>query len=119
MTESAAALTSNGFLPAGMLRVPESSRENLDRLAEGSASRHSGAANMHRIALVSGDVQWMGLSIPADDLRFVQQRELSTREIARIFGVPVWMIGGSSGDSMTYSNAETQALTFAVHSLRP
>ena len=34
-----------------------------------------------------------GGSLPADDMQFVQQRELSTREIARIFGVPVWMAG--------------------------
>jgi HK97 family phage portal protein len=51
-------------------------------------------------------------------MQFVQQRELSTREITRIFGVPVWMINGSSGDSLTYSNAESQRLMFAIHSLR-
>jgi hypothetical protein len=103
MSESAAALTDNGFLPAGILTVPQSSRENLDSLAEGLAAKHGGARNMHRVAVVSGQVTFTGLSLPADDLQFVQQRELSTREVARIFGVPVWMIGGSTGDSLTYS----------------
>jgi phage portal protein BeeE len=29
------------------------------------------------------------------------------------------MVGASSGDSMTYSNTEQQALSFVTHSLRP
>jgi HK97 family phage portal protein len=119
MSESAAALTSNGFLPAGILKLPATSREHLKELKEGFEQRHGGARNMHRIALVTGDVQWTGLSIPADDLQFVEQRELSTREICRVFGVPPHLIGANSGDSLTYSNAEMQALQFATYSLRP
>ena len=120
MSESAAALTESGFLPAGIVTVPGGlSREAIDQLAEGLSSRHGGARNMHRVAVLSGQVNFTGLSIPADDMQFVQQRELSTREVARIFGVPVWMIGGSTGDSLTYSNAEQQQLLFVTHSLRP
>jgi HK97 family phage portal protein len=121
MSESAAALTENGFLPAGVLTIPGGglSKDELRNLADGLHAKHGGARNMHRVAVLSGNVSFTGLSLPADDLQFVQQRELSTREIARIFGVPVWMIGGSTGDSLTYSNAEQQQLLFAIHSLRP
>ena len=120
MSESATALTNNGFLPAGIVTVPGGlSREAIDQLADGLSSKHGGARNMHRVAVLSGQVNFTGLSLPADDLQFVQQRELSTREVARIFGVPVWMIGGSTGDSLTYSNAEQQQLLFVTHSLRP
>jgi HK97 family phage portal protein len=120
MPESAAALTENGFLPAGIVTVPGGlNADAIKRLADGLASKHGGARNMHRVAVLSGQVNFTGLSLPADDMQFVQQRELSTREIARVFGVPVWMINGSSGDSLTYSNAESQQLMFAIHSLRP
>jgi HK97 family phage portal protein len=120
MSESAAALTENGFLPAGIVTVPGGLNEqSIRQLADGLSSKHGGARNMHRVAVLSGAVNFTSMSLPADDLQFVQQRELSTREIARVFGVPVWMIGGSSGDSLTYSNAEQQQLLFAIHSLRP
>ncbi len=52
-------------------------------------------------------------------MQFVEQRHLSTAEVARIFRIPVWMIGGTSGDSMTYSNTESQALSFVTFTLRP
>jgi HK97 family phage portal protein len=120
MSESAAALTENGFLPAGLLTIPSGlGPQALQELAEGLNSRHGGASNMHKVAVLTGNVNFTSMSLPADDMQFVQQRELSTREIARIFGVPVWMIGGSTGDSLTYSNAEQQQLLFVTHSLRP
>jgi HK97 family phage portal protein len=119
MSESAAALTENGFLPAGIVTVPGGlSKQSIKKLSDGLAGKHGGARNMHRVAILSGNVNFTSMSLPADDLQFVQQRELSTREITRIFGVPVWMVNGSSGDSLTYSNAESQRLMFAIHSLR-
>jgi HK97 family phage portal protein len=93
--------------------------EELTRLRESLTERHSGARNAHRVAVLAGEASWQAMTLPADDMQFVQQRELSTREVCRIFGVPPWMIGGSTSDSLTYSNAESQQLMFAVHSLRP
>lgn len=40
----------------------------------------------------------------AADQEFLEQRKLSTVECCRIWGMPPWAIGASSGDSMTYSN---------------
>ena len=120
MSESAAALTANGFLPTGILTVPATGNQDaLTHLAEQISSRHGGAANQHKVAVLSGDVKFTAMSLAADDLQFAQQRELSTREICRIFGVPPWMIGAPTGDSLTYSNAEQQQLLFVTHSLRP
>ena len=74
---------------------------------------------MHKVAIISGQATFTGLSLPADDMQFVQQRELSTREIARVFGVPAHMIDGATGDSLTYANVEQQSLQFVTYSLRP
>jgi HK97 family phage portal protein len=68
---------------------------------------------------MTGEVEWVAMAGPLDDLQFVEQRKLSTAEIARIFRIPPWMIGAASGDSMTYSNVEQQQLAFVMHSLRP
>ena len=40
-------------------------------------------------------------------------------EVARIFRVPPWMIGADPGESLTYSNVESQSLSFVTYSLRP
>ena len=49
-----------------------------------------------------------------EDAQFVAQRELSTREIARIFRVPAVGHRWPSGDSMTYANVSEQAQAFAA-----
>ena len=40
--------------------------------------------------------------------QFLQQRELSAREVARIFRVPAWAIDAPTGDSLTYANVAEQ-----------
>lgn len=102
MGEFAEAFVRNSARPSGIHKLPAGSRqETFESVRERLEYGHGGATNAHRIAVLSGDVDWTALSVPADDMQFVQQQKLSTAEIARIFRVPPWMIGASSGDSMT------------------
>ncbi len=112
----------NGARPTGILRVPRfRDQVEEDAFAAEFSSNELGLRNAHKIAVVTGDepLDFTQMTGPLDDLQFVEQRHLSTAEIARIFRVPPWMVGASSGDSMTYSNTESQALAFVTHSLRP
>lgn len=117
----------HGARPSGILRVgaqttpqdPAEASGLMEAMATSAHESHGGARNAHKIAVVTGDVEFVAISGPLDDLQFVEQRRLSTAEIARCFRVPPWMIGADTGDSMTYSNTESQALAFVTHSLRP
>lgn len=120
LADHAAAFFVNGARPSGILQVPAHiDRPMLDELRDDLTRVHAGSQNAHKVAIVAGDMNWTAISGPMDDLQFVEQRHLSTAEIARVFRVPPWMVGTSSGDSMTYSNVEQQALSFVTHSLRP
>jgi HK97 family phage portal protein len=123
LAEHARAFFVNGARPSGILTVPVSSGgaddDVMQVLREELTGIHAGARNAHKVAIVGGELTWTALAGPMDDLQFVEQRRLSTAEIARIFRVPPWMVGASSGDSLTYSNTEQQALAFVTHSLRP
>ena len=119
LAEQAAMFFENGARPTGILKAPAGQDETLKRISEAWSMRHAGTRNAHRIAVISGEVEFTAITGPLDDLQFVEQRHLSTAEIARVFRVPPWMVGASSGDSMTYSNTESQALSFVTHSLRP
>ncbi len=111
----------NGARPSGILKVPSGAmnEEHVRQLEETLRSRHAGAANAHRIAIISGDADWVSLGGPLDDMEFVEQRRLSTAEICRVFKVPAWMVNATAGSDMTYSNSETHMLAFVMHSLRP
>lgn len=91
----------------------------LEQLAEAWSTRHRGVRNSSRIAILQGDVEFVPVQMTSADAQFIESRRLSSTEVARIFRVPAWMIGADSGDSMTYSNTESQALAFVQHSLRP
>jgi HK97 family phage portal protein len=118
--EFSEAFVRNGARPSGILKLAAgTNRDSMQWTEEIATAKHAGATNAHKIAVVRGDVEWTPMTGPLDDLQFVEQRRLSTAEVARIFRVPPWMIGAASGDSMTYSNTEQQALSFVTYSLRP
>lgn len=121
LAEHAATFFENDARPTGILKLQRFGDVDaqVEELRTGFETQHAGTANAHRIAVVAGDVDFEALSMPLDDAQFLQQRKLSAVEVARIFRVPPWMVGADSGESMTYSNVEQQALSFVTYSLRP
>jgi len=107
-----------GGRPDGILKTGGGSQDALKALRE--TWHQTRQKNKGRgIAVVSGEVSFEAITGPLDDLQFVQQRAMSTQEVCRVFRIPPWMVGASSGDSLTYSNTESQALAFVTFSLRP
>lgn len=119
LTEHAARLFQNDATPSGILRLGQGSPERLQAISDAWRERHAGTTNAHRVAVVTGEVNFEALSMPLADAQFLEQRKLSATEVARIFRVPPWIIGADAGSSMTYSNVEQQGLAFATYSLRP
>lgn len=119
LQKSARQFFAHGSKPSGVLTVPGGNRDAMDHLAQQWSARHGGVENMHRVAVLSGDVTFTPVGFTASDNEFLGQRELSTREVARIFRVPAWAIDGATGDSLTYSNALEQNRSLVTHSLRP
>jgi HK97 family phage portal protein len=63
------------------------------------------------------DINFM--SLPADDAGFVSSAKLNATQVATIYGIPPEMIGGETGNSLTYSTVELNQLNFAQLTLRP
>lgn len=117
---SAKAFTERGSRPSGILSVPSSTNpETVERAASTWGERHGGVSQMHKVAVLTGDVSFTPIAFSADDSQFLQQRELSAREVARIFRIPAWAIDAPTGDSLTYGNVLEQNRAFVTHSLRP
>lgn len=122
LEQYASALYGNATTPLGVLSVPSShpaQDDLMDNLREGIESRHQGPTKAGRVAVLSGEISWTPLSLSPSDAEFVASRHLSTQEVARLFRVPVHLIGGPTNESMTYSNVEMEAMDFARFSLSP
>jgi len=110
----------NSGRPSGILTLSSGANpEQLERLRSGFTVRHGGPAAAGHTAVMTGDVSYQSLSLSMQDAEFVAQRQLSTAEICRIFRIPTWMLSASSGDALTYSNVESQALAFVKFTLAP
>jgi HK97 family phage portal protein len=119
LQQSAKTFTEQGSRPSGVLTAPNGNEGALERIQAKWQERHAGVEQMHKVAVVSGDVKFEPIAFSADDSQFLQQRELSAREIARIFRVPAWAIDAPTGDSLTYANVTEQSRALATYSLRP
>jgi HK97 family phage portal protein len=121
LLQHSAMFFANDSRPPGILRVPAGpeSQDSIESLREAWEARHQGAERAHRIAVVSGDVEFQAVGLPMEDAEFVAQRRLSATEIARVFRVPPWIIGAEDGGSMTYANVTEQVRAFLTFSVRP
>jgi len=121
LSASAQNLMDQGSRPSGVLRVKGGQSEfTVGKISEQWDAKHRGALNHHKVAVVSADeIDFVQLGLNAQDSQLIQQMELSTRQIARLFGIPSAMIGGDTGRSMTYATQESEAMAFVNRALRP
>jgi HK97 family phage portal protein len=124
LSANAQSFWTNYAQPLGYISLPEGADPDPKQLAEilrEFEDEHSGH-RAHRLAILANGAKFETVQIPADDAQFLEQRMLSSVEVARIFRVPAHMIGAEiphGGRSQTYANLEQQSLEFVQYSLRP
>jgi HK97 family phage portal protein len=120
LQQSAKVFTEQGSRPSGILTIhPDAHDAQLDRVREAWRAKHSGVPNQHQVAILSGDAKFTPVAFSQSDAEFLGQRELSAREVARIFRVLAWAIDAPTGDSLTYANVSEQNRALSTLSLRP
>lgn len=95
LVEQASSYMSHDAGPSGLLKTLEARRASRTSSSAGTRS-YKGRRNAGRMAVVGPETDFVPLSMPADEMQFVEQRRLSASEVARIFRVPPWIIGAHS-----------------------
>ena len=121
LTTAASASLANGGVPSGLLLVPSgpTAQDQANSLAKVWKEKHSGPAQRGKVAVLTGDLQWISLSMSPEDMQFVQQANLSLAEVARIFGVPPSRVNAPVQDSLTYSTVMGESTAFVQSALAP
>ena len=88
-----------------------------NRLRQSWANRYSGLQNSHQTAVLENGTKFKPIAMPLADAAFIDSRNFSVAEIARIFRLAPHLIGDLSRS--TYSNIEQQSLEFAKYTLTP
>ena len=118
MTQYAARTFKNGAHISGFLTTEQKlSEEAAMRMAKSWKERFSGVENAGKTPVLEEGLKFQPLSMTPEDARFIESARLGVEEVARIFGVPLHMLGNL--ERATFSNIEHQSREFVMYSLRP
>jgi len=79
---------------------------------------HRGPKKAHRPAILGGGLKPETISLPAEDAQLVAQRQFQIEDIARIFGVPPFMIGHTEKTTSWGSGVEAMGIGFVKYTLQ-
>jgi HK97 family phage portal protein len=116
----AASYFGNAANPGGVISVPgELTEEQAADIGRDWNISHTGPYRAGKIGILSGGASFSPLTINANDAQLLDTRRFSVEEIARIFRVPLSLLGHPVAGAMSFASVEAQNLSFVQHSLRP
>lgn len=77
---------------------------------------HGGSTNAHRIAILDFGLSYKPLSASNKEAQFVEDKEVSIKDIARFFGVPLYKL---QEGKQAYGSNEQNAIDYVVSTLHP
>lgn len=108
----------NSSNPSGILEHPGNlGDENVTIVRDTWDMLYRGADKSGRLAVLENGMKFHQISIPPEQAQFLETRKFQLAEIARIFRVPLHMIGDL--DKSSFSNIEQQSLEFVKYTLDP
>ena len=117
-TQYGAKIFSEGTHLAGVLEHPQKlTPEQVGTLRDSWKKNYAGVNNSGGIAVLENGMKFTPISLTPEDSRFIESQKLGIAAIARIYRVPLHMIGEL--DRATFSNIEQQSIEFVQHTLRP
>ncbi len=116
----AASYFGNAANPGGIIEVPgEMTEEQASDIGRDWNINHSGPYRAGKLAVLTGGASFKPLTINAQDAQLLETRRFNVEEIARIFRVPLSLLGHPVAGAMSFASVEAQNLSFVQHSLRP
>jgi len=107
----------NGGVPPGTFR--NTTQKVLPDDADEIASRYTKRLRTRQPLIYGMDWEYTPIAISPNEARFIETSQLTATHIAIIYGVPPTKIGGVSGDTFTYKNAEQESIDTLTFSFRP
>jgi HK97 family phage portal protein len=116
----AASYFGNAANPGGVIEVPgELTEEQAQDIGRDWNLTHTGPYRAGKIGILSGGASFQPLQINAQDAQLLDTRRFSVEEIARIYRIPLALLGHPVAGAMSFASVEAQNLSFVQYSLRP
>lgn len=117
--EYSASFFRNGARPDFAIEVQgKLTKEQQDMIRSTWAERHKGTENAHLPALMVGGAKIHELTMKAEDAQLLETRKFQVEDIARVFGVPLHMIGHVDKTTSWGSGIEQMSIGFVKYTLQ-
>lgn len=94
------------------------SPEAIELLRGQIEQRHQGASKAFRPMVLQGGLELKPITMPIGDMELIATRQFQIEEIARVYGVPPFMIGHNEKTTSWGSGVEAMGIGFVRFSLR-
>ncbi len=114
----AAGLFGRGCRPAGVLKIPGKLGDApQQRLRVSLTQNYAGAGNAGKLLLLEDGVTFEPHQLTSADSQFLEMRRFQLQEIARVWRVPLHLLGDL--ERTTHNNAESMGQAFLTFTLLP
>ena len=118
--EAAARLYSTGMMQSGVVQY----ERQLSRAQANTAKEHwrrtmAGVTHAHEVAILDNGARFSPLSMPPADAQFLEARKFQVTEIARMLGLPAWMLNDQEKSTSWGTGMEQMFTSFVMLTLKP
>ncbi|MFE0875358.1 phage portal protein [Streptomyces smyrnaeus] len=118
--EGAAKLFGRGNLMSGVLQTEQRlTAEQAAQLKAGWKAKVGGIENAHEVAVLDSGASFQPVTMPLKDSQFLESREFQITEIARMFGVPLFLLMETAKSTSWGTGLEQQAQGWVTFDLGP
>ena len=118
--KSASRLFGSGNMISGVLQTEQRlGPEQAAQLKAQWKAKVSGVSNAHDVAVLDSGASFSPVTMPFRDAQFLESRQFQVIEIARMFGVPLFLLMESEKSTSWGTGLEQQARGFVTFDLSP
>lgn len=115
----AAKFYAKGSMLSGVINVkaPLARQAQADAIRNKWLQKHGGVGHAAEVAVLDAETTFQPLTIPPDQLQFLQSRRWETTEIARWFGIPPHLVGDVEKSTSWGTGIEQQNVGFIDYTI--
>ena len=115
----AAKFYSKGTMLSGVINVkaPLANQTQADSIRNRWIQKSGGTGHAAEVAVLDAETAFQPLTIPPDQLQFLESRRWQTTEIARLYGIPPHLVGDVEKSTSWGAGIEQQNIAFVSYTI--
>lgn len=110
----------NATRPSGILTTSKGLNEaGRKRLKQEWAALSAGMDNTGRTAVLEDGLAWQKIGLDQEEAQYLETRGFQVEEIARLFGVPLFLLASMTKNSTWGAGIEQMLIAFVIFTMQP